>query len=62
VSTAPAIPIPFVARCEEDYEPGINKRGEMLKLLMRQFLTQKSVFRPTVCASTFADLVGESGR
>jgi hypothetical protein len=43
-------------------QPGINKRADMLKLLMRQFLTQKSVFRPTVCASTFADLVGESGR
>jgi DNA-binding response OmpR family regulator len=27
---------------------------------MRQFLTQKSVFRPTVCASYFADLLGEN--
>jgi hypothetical protein len=44
-ATQRTIPIQtLVARCEEDYELGINKRAAMLKLLMRQFLTQKSVF------------------
>jgi hypothetical protein len=52
----------FVARSAAACAFDISKRAEMLKLLMRQFLTHKSVFRPTVCASYFADLVGESGR
>jgi hypothetical protein len=52
----------FVARSAAACAFDISKRAEMLKLLMRQFLTHKSVFRPKVCASYFADLVGESGR
>ena len=52
----------FVARSAAACAFDISKQAEMLKLLMRQFLTDKSVFRPTVCASYFADFVGESGR
>ena len=52
----------FVARSVAACAFDISKQAEMLKLLMRQFLTHKSVFRPTVCASCFADFVGESGR
>jgi hypothetical protein len=41
----------FVARCEGDCERGINKRAEMLKLLVSQFLTQMLVFKCPVYAS-----------
>jgi two-component system, OmpR family, response regulator len=52
---ARAVPIRiFVARCEEDHVLDINGRAAMLKLLMSQFLTQKSVCKAAVCATYVA--------
>jgi hypothetical protein len=39
------------ARCQEDFALGIKTQAATLKLLMRQFVTQMSVFRSKVCAS-----------
>ena len=36
------------ACCEEDYALSMDKRAVTLKLLARQFLTQKSVYKPAV--------------
>jgi hypothetical protein len=52
---ARAVPIRiFVARCEEDHALDISGRAAMLKLLMSQFLTQKSVCKAAVCATYVA--------
>jgi hypothetical protein len=43
-------PVPRIRWRREDYEPGINKCISLLKLLMSQFLTHKSVFKLAGCA------------
>jgi hypothetical protein len=49
----------FVARCEEDYPPDINRRAVILKLLMSQFLTPMSVCNTAVCATYNANMIGD---